>query len=236
MAWGGGSTGSTTAVQKPWLKKPTPPSWVKSQQRWQPRWQPLSRLVREPRTPLPAPADFQLDREARYSGTVVAYWKWKGYGFVKPDQSGLVPGDWLFVHWSNIQSDDRYPCLMKGMPVEFGIMKWRDKKNMTTLRAKYVTAPGGGMIAILDQLDTQSKTFVGGQHLRYRGTIKFYSPKGRYGYVVLDDGYELSEPVPKELRVEESEVNAAGKRVTRWLENLRVEFGICKTKKGTYEV
>lgn len=241
MAWG--RTGlypnpGDDGVQKPWLKqKLSPqPSWVRSQHKWQPKIQSMSGQ----KTPLkvrPAPLDFQLDRQARYAGTVAAYWKWKGYGFIRPDEDSLVPDSWLFVHWSNIQSDDRYPSLVKGMRVEFGMMKWKEiRRNFTTLRAKYVTLEGGSMIAVQDDIDSAKKTFVGGQAARYTGTVKFYSPKGGYGYVRTDEVFGLDPSVPTELRVEEQEVNAGGRKPNQWLDGLRVEFGIWITQQGKYQV
>ena len=32
-------------------------------------------------------------------------------------------------------------------------------------------------MALQDELDANEKLFVGGQHLRYTGTLKFYSPR-----------------------------------------------------------
>lgn len=221
MAWDGG---------KAWLKRPGTPRWVKSQQKWQPKHQPGWR-------PKELPAGFEVDSAARHAGTVAEFYKWRGYGFVRPAEEGLVPGGRLYVHWSNIQTDDRFPALLRGMDIEFGIMKWKDKRqgSVTTLRAKYVTLPGGASVAVQDEEDSKNKTFVGGQHLRYTGTVKFYSPKGGYGYVLVDEGYSFEEPPPRELRVEEAEVNAGGKKVNRWLENISVEFGIWKTSKGAYK-
>ncbi|CAE8637021.1 unnamed protein product [Polarella glacialis] len=203
MSWGG--------VQKHWLK-----NWGGSG-----------------RKPTPAPADFEVDKDARYTGEVAAYYKHSGYGFIVPDQEGLVPGDKIFVYWKNIQSDDRFPTLSQGMKVEFGLMKKKDEGVMT-LCTKYVTLPGGSMVAIQDTEDSK-KTFVGGQNLRYTGVLKFYDPERGFGYVILDDGFALDEPVPKDLRVETSEVNAGGKQ-PRAMKDLSVEFGIWKTEKGAYKV
>merc|ERR1712039_327946 len=134
-----------------------------------------------------------------------------------------------------IQTDDRYPHLMKDMVVEFSLMKWKDR-GVETLRAKNVTMPGGGNIAVQDEEDAKNKTFVGGQNLRYTGTLKWYSPQKEMGKVTLDEGYALDADVPKELQVEEHEVNCGGKKPKMAMEKLAVEFGIYKTKKGQYRV
>mmetsp|Transcript_74538 Transcript_74538/g.198001 ORF Transcript_74538/g.198001 Transcript_74538/m.198001 type:complete len:320 (-) Transcript_74538:47-1006(-) len=185
------------------------------------------------RPPPSIPADLQIDEDARYSGTVINYYKWQGYGFIQVDQPGVVPNEKLWVHWSSIQTNDRYPFLVQGQKVEFGVMTWVDHwSKATTLRAKTVTAEGGIPVSVQDALDAEKKTFVGQQELRYTGVLKFYSPKKGFGYVVMDDGFVLPEQVPKELRVDEHEMNCAGKRPQIYIENLQVEFGIVKTRGG----
>jgi len=193
---------------------------------------------RRGQAPKAIPGDFTVDKEARHAGTVTAYNKWSGYGFIKPNQQGLVPEDKLYVHWSNIQSEDRFPFLQKDMEVEFGLMTYKatEYDGRITLRAKTVTLPGGSMVAVQDNLDAEKKTFIGGQNLRYTGQLKFYNPKQGFGYVTMDEGYQMEEEVRKELRVEEAEVSCGGKRPRRWLEGLSVEFGIWKTKTGQHLV
>lgn len=186
-----------------------------------------------PPPPPALPEGFEIDPEARFTGTVSTYHKWQGYGFIKPNKEGVVPNEKLYVHWSNIQSSDRFPFLLQEQEVEFGLMKWT-QAGRTTLRAKTVTLPGGKLVAVQDEVDAQKKQFVGGQMLRYTGKLKFYNPRQAFGYVVLDDGFQLEEAVPKELRVEESEVNAGGRRPQVWMENIDVEFGIVKNKRGQY--
>jgi len=185
------------------------------------------------------PEDYVIDKDAVYTGTVVTYQKWQGYGFIQPDQAGLVPEDKLWVHWSNIQTEDRFPFLTKDMKVEFGLMRWTRGKGewqATTLRAKKVTEVGGAPIAVQEAADAEKKEFLESQSKRYTGTLKFYVPKQGYGYVTVDDGNSLDESVPKELRVEAPEVNCAGRRPTGFLESTAVEFGIVKNRKGQFNV
>eukprot|EP00440_Ansanella_granifera_P070129 gb/GFBE01076083.1/.p1 GENE.gb/GFBE01076083.1/~~gb/GFBE01076083.1/.p1 ORF type:complete len:344 (+),score=106.61 gb/GFBE01076083.1/:1-1032(+) len=184
------------------------------------------------------PKDFTVDPAARYTGKVELYNKWKGYGFIAVSEKGAVPEDRVFVQWRNIQTEDRFPFLAKDIEVEFGLMKWSERsgwRRSTTLRAKTVTLPGGGMIALQNSLDAEKKSFVGGQDLRYTGKLKFYDPKGGFGYVTLDSGYNTEEGCPTELRVERAEVNAGGKQPGT-MNTMDVEFGIWKTKKGAYKV
>merc|ERR1719346_255650 len=123
------------------------------------------------------------------------------------------------------------------MEVEFGVMTWSDNQNQNalTLRASNVTMIGGMNIALQDDLDAQQKTFVGGQHLRYTGTLKFFTPRHGFGYVIMDQGYDVDPSVPSELRVDREEVNAGGKQPC-FMENLAVEFGIWRNKTGKYKV
>eukprot|EP00928_Gymnodinium_smaydae_P056184 TRINITY_DN3960_c0_g1_i3.p1 TRINITY_DN3960_c0_g1~~TRINITY_DN3960_c0_g1_i3.p1 ORF type:complete len:927 (-),score=157.34 TRINITY_DN3960_c0_g1_i3:228-2942(-) len=255
MAWG--AAGSTQPVLKPWLKQ----KWVTSQKRWQPkyrtssqdsaatgRWkQPWSAswsakwpgkcspgsnwsARRRPTVPL----TFAVDKEARYTGTVEVFYKWRGFGWISLDEKGVVPNDSLFVQWNNIQTEDRYPYLEKGMQVEFGIMKWREEKAAMSLMAKFVTIPGGATVALQDADDERSKTFFGSSTSRYKGKLDWYSPKSGLGWVtVLDDSLQGS-PVPKEIRVDREEMNCGGKRAGNWIENVVVEFGIHQLQNGTY--
>jgi len=240
VPWGG------PAVVKPWLKQnqfpryqPSyhmgmgkgmhvpPPMWKAGgdQMMWRPR-----------NPPQMLPSGFQVDENARYTGTVSMYAKWKGYGFVEFSQPGVVPMDKVFVHWKQLQSDDRFPFLNKGMEVEFGLQTQREwHRGGITVRAKNVTMVGGMNLSLQDDLDAQEKSFVGGQHLRYTGTLKFFTPRHGFGYVVMDQGYDVDPSVPSELRVETSEVNAGGKH-PRFMENLAVEFGIWRTPRGHYKV
>lgn len=225
------------AVQKPWLKQNQynpPPYVVNNPYMGNNSWK--GGPPRQRRPPPTVPASFLIDENARYTGVVKFYNKWKGFGFIQMSQSGIVPNDELFVHWRHIESDDRFPFLVKDREVEFGLMKEREKySGGLSLRAKLVTQIGGMNIAVQDEVDAQFKTFVGGQHLRYTGTCKFFNPRGGYGYVTLDQGYDLDPSVPSDLRVETTEVSSGGQRVMR-MENLAVEFGIWKNKRGTYLV
>lgn len=223
-----------TAAQRPWAAHYRPPfrpphavqQWMMMQQPWHP-----------PRKPPPAlPMGFKVDEHARYTGIVTMYAKWKGFGFIEVSQSGVVPNNRLFVHWKQLQSDDRFPFLEQGMEVEFGLSVQREfSSGRMTIRAKDVTSVGGMPIALQDELDSREKEFVGGQNLRYTGTLKFFSPRHGFGFVVMDQGYDVDPSVPSELRVETAEVNAGGKE-PRFMQNMAVEFGIWRDERGLYKV
>merc|ERR1711972_1113255 len=119
--------------------------------------------------------------------------------------------------------------------IELSLHKVQDKRSGGyTIKAKDVTMPGGNPVAVQDDLDAQNLQFVGGQHLRYTGQLQFFSPKRGFGWLTMDDGYALPEPVPKELRVDMPEVNAGGKQPP-FMREVAVEFGIMKTKKGYFK-
>jgi len=187
------------------------------------------------RPPQAVPEDFDFNPDTRLMGTVKIYRKFSGFGFVELTQKGVVPGDSIYVHWRNIQTQDRFPQLVQGMEVELSITKVKDRSsNVWTLKAKSVSLPGGAPVAVQDDLDAEQKTFIGGQHLRYTGQLQFFSPKRGFGWITLDDGFALSEPVPKELRVDVTEVNAGGRQAPG-MKDIAVEFGIMKTKKGVFK-
>jgi len=183
--------------------------------------------------PTPLPDDFSLDPGRVLSGTVLNYYNFNGYGFLSPEEKGLVPDDKVFVHWKNLRSSDRYPGLTKDMQVEFTVSKV-EKNGVMTLAAENVTAPGGAVITIQDSLDSK-KEFVGGQDLRYTGTLKFFAPQRGFGYIKIDPGFQYDrEGVPEEIRVETQEMNCGGGNPGR-SENLQVEFGIWVTKRGVFK-
>jgi len=220
--------------QQSWGKQQQ--SWGKGQQSWGKGWgKGASKGSKGSSGPKGSKKDFEVDTESRHQGKVEHYKKFGGFGFITPSQSGLVPGDKVFVFWKSIESDDRHPSLVQDMDVEFSCHKFFDKATQTyQVRAKMVTLPGGGNIAVQDDLDAEKKTFVGGQHTRYTGMLKFYDAAQGFGYIKMDEGYALDEDVGKEVRVERAEVNAGGRQPINMKET-QVEFGIWKTKKDAYK-
>merc|ERR1712228_360246 len=182
------------------------------------------------------PANFKVNEKTRYKGTCEEYKKLNGYGFIILSQQGVVPDNKVFVHWEQLQSEDRFPHLQKGMEVECSLaVKVDQKSGKKGVEARNVTMPGGAPIAIQDQVDAEKKEFIGGQQLRYTGTLKFYKAKDGFGYIQVDDGYDLDASVPKEIRCEMAEMNSGGQKPGNMKEVKEVEFGIWKTKKGQHK-
>eukprot|EP00439_Symbiodinium_sp_Y106_P079811 s1076_g18.t1 len=192
--------------------------------------------------PTVIPEDFTVDKDARYTGSVIEFNKWRGFGHIAMDQKDWYSCachfaclDKVFVHWKNIQTDDRFPRLQQGLSVEFGLIvsqEWRGWNKVRSLKAKTVTLPGGGMVNIQDAMDAESMTFVGAQNFRYTGTVKFFDQFRNFGWVAIDDGFAMDEPVPKEIKVEGEELNTGGKPLRMRIDKLAVEFGIVKSKTG----
>eukprot|EP00928_Gymnodinium_smaydae_P090336 TRINITY_DN74157_c0_g1_i1.p2 TRINITY_DN74157_c0_g1~~TRINITY_DN74157_c0_g1_i1.p2 ORF type:complete len:243 (+),score=70.22 TRINITY_DN74157_c0_g1_i1:110-838(+) len=177
---------------------------------------------------------FAVTPDKRFEGVVSEYKKFQGYGFITPDDSGVFPGDKVFVHWEAIKSSDRFPSLVKDMKVQFSVEKV-EKNGALTLKATNVTLPAGEPVALQDAADAEKKEFVGGMTARYTGNMKFFTQKQGFGYVAIDDGFQYGgEDVPKEIRVELAECNAGGAN-PKDMENTKVEFGIWKTKRGAYK-
>jgi cold shock CspA family protein len=174
--------------------------------------------------------DFAVDPETRYAGTVAFYSKLRGYGFVTMEVKDFAPNDSVFIHWRDLKSDDRFPSLYKGLTIEFGIQKWKERGKYT-LRCKDVSMPGGEALALQDTVLAEKKEFIGGQDCRYAGLLKFYNPRTGIGYVTLDTPVE---EVPAELRVERSEVNS-GNTSPGWMSDVKVEFGVWKTARGFHK-
>lgn len=179
------------------------------------------------------PDGFEVDPGRIFIGTTITYYTFQGYGFIVPDETGIIPNDKVFVHWKQLKSTDRYPALVKDSKVQFTLVQV-EKNGVTTLQADNVCAPGGLPLATQDAADAK-KTFVGGQNLRYTGLLKFFLPSRGFGYIKIDPGFQYDrEGVPEEIRVETVEMNCGGGNPP-YMENVQVEFGIWMTTRGAFK-
>jgi len=129
-------------------------------------------------------------------GTVSFFGKLGGVGFIDLAQKGMVPEDKVYVHWRAIKSSDRCPFLIKDQQVEFSLTKWIGKGKdgeEVSLRAHDVTLPGGLEVNLQDEADREQKVFIGGQTMRYTGSMKFYTAKSGYGFINIDPGFPPQE-------------------------------------------
>jgi len=176
--------------------------------------------------------DFTVDEDARHEGECVFYNRSNGYGFIKLNETGIVPDDKVMVYWKDITTEDRWPALHKGFKCELSLKVAKRGRDMT-VKANQVTAPGGEPVAIQDE-NEDKKEYVGDKHMRFLGNVKFYDFQKGFGYVKLQEGYAIDEDVPKELRVQRAEINAAEGDPPRLGNDMEIEFGISKNKKGQY--
>jgi len=179
--------------------------------------------------------DFEVDSERRYTGTVAKYSKFSGYGFIEMNDKDVVPKNMVYVYWKALDTEDRYPMLTPELEVEFSLTKRKDRDSgKYSVRASRVTLLGGGKIELQSTIDAEKKTFVGGQHQRFTGNLKFFDKRKGFGYITMNAANTFGETVPEQLRVELSEVNAGGRHPGN-MKDLNVEFGIWKTKKDVYK-
>lgn len=179
------------------------------------------------------PKDFEVDEAARYSGTCVYFNRKGGFGFIKLSDSDVVPEDKVMVHWKEIKTEDRWQYLVKGLDVEFGLKK-QSGKGGKELRAKEVTLPGGEPIQLQDEREEKLEYVGDDKNMRYTGKVKFFDHSKGFGYVILEEGYDIPAEVPQEFRIDREEVNAGPGEAPRLNKDMEIEFGISKNKKNTY--
>ena len=66
---------------------------------------------------------------------------------------------------------------------------------------------GGDPIALQDEIDDK-REFVGERSLRFLGNVKFYDFNQGFGYVRLQDGYDIDDDVPEEFRIDRAEITS----------------------------
>lgn len=121
----------------------------------------------------------------------------------------------------------------KGLAVEFNLEKIK-REGKWQVRATNCSNLGGESISLQDEIDDK-REFVGEKSLRFLGNVKFYDFNQGFGYVCLQEGYDIDDAVPDEFRIDRAEI-ATGEDGTlaRLCPGMEIEFGIFKTKKDKY--
>jgi cold shock CspA family protein len=178
--------------------------------------------------------DFEVDSDARYAGKVDYFDRKGGYGFIAADEEDIIPGNRVMVHWREIKSEDRWPYLYKGLEVEFGLKKLKSKDRKSwELKATEVTQIGGEPFNLCEESD-KNREFCGDKNTRYTGAVKFFDNVRGFGYMTLEDGYDIPSDIPSDLRISREELNIEEKSVPRLRAGMECEFGIVKSVKGTW--
>jgi len=175
-------------------------------------------------------ADFAIDESARHTGKCIFFRNSNGFGFIEPEEKpeGVTK---VMVHWKEIQTSDRWPSLTKDLEVEFNIRKVEKKDGKFELQAAQVTLPGGGQITVEEALEAGLE-FVGERNMRFLGDVKFYNPGKGFGFIHLQEGYDIDEAIPTDLYVPREQITSV-EGETPWLgPKMEVEFGIYKDAKG----
>jgi len=124
--------------------------------------------------------EYEVDESTRYSGTVVRYFKRKGFGQICPEgKDATKKEDLIFVHWKQIQSSDEWPSLQKDQKVEYYLaVRPRDKgKKEGRKYAANVTLEGGLQVVFNDDRVYPDRS------QRFAGTVEFMDPKKGFGFI-----------------------------------------------------
>jgi len=110
-------------------------------------------------------------------GTVVRFYRSRGFGFIKPAEGGKV----VLVHWSNLVTDDKWPYVKRGTEVEFELVEKDDNGKRS---AKEVTLVGGEKIPVFSP-DNSDR--VANDDDVYSGTVKFFDFRKGFGVIKPDE-------------------------------------------------
>lgn len=139
----------------------------------------------------PKGPEYEVDESTRYSGTVVRYFKRKGFGQICPEgKDATSKDDLIFVHWKQIQSSDEWPALQKDQKVEFYLATRPGEKNKKKVGRKYaanVTLEGGLQVVFADDRVFPDRS------QRFAGTIEFMDPKKGFGFIKPKADFNFNE-------------------------------------------
>jgi len=166
-----------------------------------------------------------MSTESKVKGTVVRFFRGRGFGFIKPEEGG----DEVFVHWEDLVTDDHWPFVEKGTEVEFLTADGEEGKPA----AKEVTLANGEKIPIFtkpyeDREVNEEETF--------KGAVKFFDGRKGFGFLKPDEDITWQDATSGLglffSRDALLATNPGKGMVLRVGSGLRVSFKIYKDKKG----
>jgi len=126
----------------------------------------------------------------------------RGFGIIQPSDGGAS----VFVHWSQINSEDSWPQLLPGTEVEYDDAE--DDKGKAI--AKNVTLPGGGAVVGVEDPDKANRTL---SRTAVPGEVIFFKKEAGYGFLSTEEeiSWPVEVPVGSQIYVGREElVNAEG--------------------------
>jgi len=106
-------------------------------------------------------------------GTVVRFYRKRGFGFIKPKGGGKQ----VLVHWSKLVTDDKWPYIQRGTEVKFKLVE-KDENGKRS--AKEVTLANGKKIPIYAPKNSDRAS---NDDNVYSGVIHFFDYRKGFGMV-----------------------------------------------------
>jgi len=162
--------------------------------------------------------------ENKVKGTVVRFFRGRGFGFIKPEAGGKE----VFVHWEDLVTDDHWPFVKRDTEVEYVL-----EENDGKYAAKEVTLVDGEKIPIF--VKPYENREVNKEDI-YTGTVKFFDGRKGFGFVTPDEEISWENTSSGDglffSRDAFIATNAGKGMVLRVRDGLRVSFKIYKDEKG----